>query len=162
MTKYSRMVELAKGGMPPREIARVVGSRPEDVYANLSKARRRGEDVPLFGAMAGPSPQTVEILDLARAGVPPREIADRFGVSSQNVNGILRYWRGRVDDLPKFPPPGRTRAVRVRLKPSVAASYKPWADARGMTVQVLAQSVLEAVAEGDLVNAVLDDGGDDA
>ena len=51
---HTQIVELAKNGIPPRQIAPMVRCKPDRVYSEIRKARSRGEDIPFFRTMSGP------------------------------------------------------------------------------------------------------------
>jgi hypothetical protein len=111
-----------------------------------------------------PRGRHADVVALAAEGVPPREIVKRLGIPSGTVHGHL--WRARRDGTLKitFPrggfrgrEPGSTIVVMPR---AVADLIRPAAEARGLTVCALATAVLARVAVDRLVDAVLDDGGE--
>ncbi|WP_296763052.1 hypothetical protein [Sediminimonas sp.] len=105
------------------------------------------------------------ILDLARQGHPPREISEMLGLGGKTVSDLLSRERRKGADIPFFktgPTAGRTRFVILDPPDGLRDALIPHAEARGITVSELAGALLQtAVAHDDLVDAILDDGGED-
>ncbi len=109
-----------------------------------------------------PRGRHADVVALAADGMPPREISSRLGMPNNTVHWHL--WRARRDGTLKIDfkrggrrEPGSTIAVIPR---AVADLIRPAAEARGLTVCALATAVLARVAVDRLVDAVLDDGGE--
>lgn len=115
--------------------------------------------------MSQARPDRDRIIEMAKAGVQPREIAHDLGIEANAVSCILWYERQKGADIPRFrsgPWIGQSRLVvndpggRLRRGLSDAAGM------RGLTEPELARRLLCAAVRDDLVDAILDDGGDDA
>lgn len=94
------------------EIAARLGTSKASVTEMLRKARGRGETVPEFGGgrprrQEEPSPALL-VVELARQGLLPWEIAARLGLPRRRVYRILNAARRRGDD-PPVPTVGRPR-----------------------------------------------------
>lgn len=100
---------------------------------------------------------TPAILDLARANVPPRDIAEQLGVTVRRVYNVCHWHRSEGHDVPVYQGRENQRIGRVLIRPEVLESLRRHAVPRGLTERQLAAELLAAVVEGDLVNAVLDD-----
>lgn len=100
---------------------------------------------------------TPAILDLARANVPPRDIAEQLEISIERVYNVCHWHRSEGHDVPVYQGRENQRIGRVLIKPEVLEALRRHAVPRGLTVRQLAAEVVMAVVEGDLVNAVLDD-----
>lgn len=99
---------------------------------------------------------TDEIQRLANHGLGAREIHRRLeGRTTLGTVGVLLS-RLRKDGL--APPYTPWPKMRFDLAPDVKALLEADAEERGLTPQVLGARILECVLNGDLVNAVLDDG----
>jgi transposase len=103
---------------------------------------------------------SVPVLMLARKGLPPREIARRFGITANSVSCRLHYWRKQGVALPAPKvgrPKGTARAHLTRTTRQLHEDLQPYAARRCLTVKELCRRILNAVAEDDLVDAILDD-----
>lgn len=85
-----------------------------------------------------------KIAELARQGVPPREIAAEVGLASSTVSDILRRLRREGENIPRFTG-GRPQAsgCTVRLDPVLIASLEWAAERRGMTRDELLERLVE-------------------
>jgi transcriptional regulator with XRE-family HTH domain len=89
---------------------------------------------------------------LTAQGLSQAEIAARIGIKPGSVAVYCHYLRrGRgYRGYPKF--------ARIRIERDVLAPLASHAAKRGLTVDILARRILQAVVDGNLVDAVLDDG----
>lgn len=92
------------------------------------------------------------VMALIEQGLSQAEIATRIGIKPSTVAVHCHYLRrGRGDrGYPKF--------ARIRIERDALAPLASHAAARGVTVDILARRILQAVVDGNLVDAVLDDG----
>jgi hypothetical protein len=95
---------------------------------------------------------------LRARGLKPQEIAGRLGVSASAVYQLLIY-----DKAKKRSPAGSQRwretgRTSLWLGKRLTHALTPAAQARGLSVAQLARRLLQAAAEENLVDAVLDDG----
>lgn len=102
-----------------------------------------------------------DVVQMAMDGVRPRQIAEKLGRPTEQVQGVISYARSKGWDIPIFP----TNICCGARKPKFAIKYrtyqalKPLAEARGITPNKLARAIVEHVVHDDLVDAVLDVGG---
>ena len=112
-------VDLARSGMRPGLIAETLGRKSTTICAALSHARAAGANVPLYKpgkpgpkAAARSQARHKALVDLVRAGHPPREVAEIVGRSPAYVS--QRLYRLRLSGM-EVPRSGRGRP---RLDPS--------------------------------------------
>ncbi|RBO54047.1 hypothetical protein DSD19_06175 [Rhodovulum sp. BSW8] len=104
-----------------------------------------------------------EAIARAKAGIPPRVLAAEYGVAPRVLHQMLKDARRAGEDIPRFAngapalSPDMTR-MTCRIGRATRAALVPAAQARGLSVAELAGALLAAIAEGALVDAVLDDG----
>lgn len=100
---------------------------------------------------------------LARKGNPPAEIAEVLGIGADAASHMLSYARKKGIEVPNFRGGGRPvaehRAIHVRREALEALA--PIATGMGMNTAKLAADLLATIARDNLVDAVLDLGGDD-
>ncbi|MGR7993858.1 hypothetical protein [Xanthobacter sp. ZOL 2024] len=97
-----------------------------------------------------------EIERLASFGLGYREIARRL--DGRSTVGSVAVTLSRLRKEGRIPPVMRWPKMRFDLPPDVAVLLEADAEERGLSPQVLGSRILECVINGDLVNAVLDDG----
>ncbi|MGC9368678.1 MAG: hypothetical protein ACP5DX_03965 [Paracoccaceae bacterium] len=98
------------------------------------------------------------VIDMAKGGTPPREIAPQVGRKIDTVYWILACARKNGEPIPKFKGTGaKHRGIKILVPQDVVEMLEPDAFVRELTVRALCRKLLEGVAEGDLVGAVLDD-----
>lgn len=100
------------------------------------------------------------ILALAREGVAPKEIARRIGRQPSTVHSYLSLARSRGEAIPRFKRGSNWSGEKmlVCVDPPLHAPLALAAARRGITPREMAQSLLTACIEGDLIDAVMDDG----
>ena len=92
------------------------------------------------------------VMALIAQGLDRFEIAARIGIKPSTVAVHCHYLRrGRGDR-------GHPKFAHVRIERDALAALASHAAERGVTVDILARRILQAVIDGNLVNAVLDDG----
>lgn len=99
-------------------------------------------------------------VEMARQGVPPRQIASRLSLRAGTVRSYISKARRAGEDIPLFPtgrPDTCTCGHSLAIEQEFMARLAPHAHSRGMTVRVLARLLLEQIARDGLVEAVLDD-----
>lgn len=102
------------------------------------------------------------IVDMARKGVRPVEIARILGLENKLVHNRICSARRAGIDLPHFTTKGAPQPKRrVPIPVPVRELLEPAAQRRGMDVFDLAALIVKVVAEEDMVDAVLDDGSRD-
>ncbi len=101
-------VELAKSGMRPTLIAETLNRKQTTICAALSHARADGVDVPRFSpGKPGPAvaarmqARRQALVDLSRAGHPPREVAEIFGCTPAHVSQQLFRMRKAGHEIPR-------------------------------------------------------------
>lgn len=90
---------------------------------------------------------TAACVALHAQGLSEREIAKRVGRPQATVAALLISAKRTQDGL----------VLRKKLPRAVVEALKPHAVKRNVGLSTLAVMLLEAIAEGDLVDAVLDD-----
>jgi len=92
-------------------------------------------------------------------GLRAPEIAKRLGLLESTVSSHIDYAR-KKRGLPPLRKrrPSETAARTVAVPRDVLAALGPAAARRGITINELARQLLEAIADDDIVDAVLDDG----
>lgn len=97
--------------------------------------------------------RTEAVLALRRKGQTTREIANAIGIDVKTVSALecsAQRWPRHGGPVPVRPAfDGISLETRQRLRPHAAA--------RGITVDRLVMQIVDQVAEGGLVDAVLDD-----
>ena len=101
-------VDLARTGIRPTLIAEILNRKPTTISAALSHARAAGSDVPLFSP-GKPSPKTADrtqarrdaMVDLVKAGHPPRQVAAMIGTTPASVSRKLYRMRLAGVDVPR-------------------------------------------------------------
>jgi hypothetical protein len=111
--------------------------------------------------------QTTEqrVVSLALTGVRPLLIAEEVGCRPQTVYHYLGLARKRGIAIPKFKTGSGWNGNRflVAVDPAIKGALDGPAAARGIDPRELAVLILTTVVDGNLIDAVLDDGvGDDA
>lgn len=105
------------------------------------------------------------MLDMARRGKRPCEIAELTGMSPNAVSCRLSYWRKRgvnVAPARSGPLPARRKICATGVAEDLRGLLKVHADLRGVTVGVLARDILDRAARDNLIDAILDDKETDA
>lgn len=98
---------------------------------------------------------------MALGGMPPRDIAEHLEIDPEAVHYELRVARNRGTAFQSFRPGPRQREFRIlRIAPDVMQSLVAAADVRDIPTARLAEKLLEQIATDDLVDAVLNDGGE--
>ncbi|MGK8235232.1 hypothetical protein ACLGGT_13825 [Roseovarius sp. MS2] len=100
------------------------------------------------------------VLDMARRGMRPCEIAEVTGMSPNAVSCRLSYWRKRgvkVAPARHGPQPARRKICATGVPEDLRDLLKVHADLRGVTVGVLARDLLDRAARDNLIDAILDD-----
>lgn len=101
------------------------------------------------------------VIDLALQRVPPRVIAHRLNLPREKVYTVLQSARRNGLELPRFSckagnlSPGPTRTVLTET--TTLDALVPHATKRGWSVNALCRLLLQAIADEQLVDAVLDD-----
>jgi transcriptional regulator with XRE-family HTH domain len=98
--------------------------------------------------------RTAAVLALRSAGLSSREIADKVGISTATVTA-LEHSAGR----PRKSRPAEEMGRTVLFPTDVLDSLGPHAAKRNMHPNALARLIVETVVDDDMVDAVLDDGG---
>lgn len=107
-----------------------------------------------------------QAIEMAKRGIPPRLIAPRLiaprlSIGLATVRSYIAKARQAGEDIPRFRSPGRPLAkvsvLSLQLNIETCPRLAPHAHARGLTVRILAQRLLEQIARDGLVEAVLDD-----
>ena len=92
------------------------------------------------------------VMALTAQGLSQADIAARIGIRPSPVAVHCHYLRrGRGDR-------GHPKFAHLRIERDALAALASHAAARGVTVDVLARRILQAVVDGNLADAVLDDG----
>jgi len=113
--------------------------------------------------MGGPIPclgypsRTAAVVALRAERLSTCEIAERVGISAKNVLALEASKAGSAEQSGNRQLK-RGAALCVEIPEDLKRLLRPHAARRDTTVDALAQSILETVAESDLVDAVLDDG----
>lgn len=113
--------------------------------------------------MAGPIPslgypsRTAAIEALRAQQLDTHAIARRIGISAKDVTA-LEASKERTRKQRGFHQTKRGDECSVEVPEDLKKRLRPHAARRDTTVAALAQTILETVAESDLVDAVLDDG----
>lgn len=102
------IIDLAKQGVPPRDICHQLQIDAGVVYARLRAARKRGEDIPLFTTRPGEGKRAVTdrhvLLPVRLHGLLLKE-AERRGETPSDTaqrlleNGLLRTTRHQASAL---------------------------------------------------------------
>lgn len=118
--------------------------------------------------MAGLSDRVQEVVDQRLAGVSTPEIAVAMGIKTETVRYYLGCAREAGVEVPRDTRRGqRPKGHLLAMPPRLCDALRQHALARGISIEVLADRILRAVALPDegapLVDAVLDDleGADD-
>ena len=107
-------------------------------------------------------PDRQKVIDLAIRGFPPSDIVTMTGLSVHTVNGDISWARQRGVDIPAFKRgPKRSRNRVVHIPDYVLQGLAIHAHKMNTTPAMLATDILEQVVLDNLINAVLDKGGDD-
>jgi GcrA cell cycle regulator len=106
----ARMIELARAGMPPYQIARELGVTSGIVRSRLSRARR--PKPPKLRADIWPAEQLAELTRMNDLGFSARKIGSQLGLSRNAVLGKLYRLRGRT----ARPKPERKEGARRSRK----------------------------------------------
>lgn len=114
--------------------------------------------------MAEPIPMYLQAAELAKAGHPPAEIAVALGISPRSAHDFLKYARHKGHSIPAFKrghprPVGKYRVIHVRR--DALEALASIARGMGLNTAQLAADLLMVIATDDLVDAILDRGGDD-
>lgn len=113
--------------------------------------------------MAGPIPalgyrsRTAAIEALRARQLDTHAIAREIGISAKDVTA-LEASKERVRKQRGTAAIKRGAEISVEIPEDLKRHLRPHAARRDTTVAALAQTILETVAESDLVDAVLDDG----
>lgn len=110
--------------------------------------------------MPGPRAERDDVIRMAMAGNPPRQIADKLGMEPNQVSCILWYERRKGRAIPhanRGPWPRQTRIV-LRNAQGLREGLWEHAEARCLTIEDLAARLIETLIRDDLIDAVLDDG----
>jgi len=100
------------------------------------------------------------VVEMSRRGLPPRDIARRLGTTANAISTRLHQLRKRGVALPPPQigrPKGTARSHLTRTTRQLHEDLQPYAARRGLAVKELCRRILNAVAEDDLVDAILDD-----
>ncbi|MDK3072731.1 hypothetical protein QO034_06385 [Sedimentitalea sp. JM2-8] len=103
------------------------------------------------------------VLKLARCRLRPGDIAARLGMTPDQVYNSISRARSRGEDIPPFSRKtsvGRSR--RLFIPTHVLDLLAPHAQARQTDMFDLAGRIIAVVAEENMIDAVLDDGGANA
>lgn len=92
--------------------------------------------------------RSAAVLALRERGLSHHQIAARTGIPVENIGALYHSARRSRDGVRSMP-------VQVATLKALA----PAAEARGLTIAELVDRLLGAIADGQLVDAVLDDGG---
>ncbi|WP_297773073.1 helix-turn-helix domain-containing protein [uncultured Roseovarius sp.] len=104
-----------------------------------------------------------DVIPLAREGVPASDIARRLGVTPNRIHAVLARLRRQGAEFPpvRLGAPCRKQGARLtRLNSDLREGLEPHAIARGMSVKEMALRLLDIVIRDGLVDAILDDTGD--
>lgn len=109
------------------------------------------------------SPTFARVVDLAKAGHPPRDIAVIVGIKPSSAREFLKKARRGGEQIPYFKPPGRVlrKARTLHVNEETVKRLYKHALSLGVSTSELAADLLEKIVADDLVDAILDTGGDD-
>ncbi|MGD9862564.1 MAG: hypothetical protein AB7S99_05060 [Pseudodonghicola sp.] len=110
-----------------------------------------------------PSPTYSRVVALAKDGMPPRKIAVELGIAPRSAHDYLKTARRNGETIPRFDGGGRPVGEyrTLHIKREALEKLATIANERGVQTIQLAADLLNTIAEDDLVDAVLDRGGDD-
>jgi len=161
MSLRDEIIELAKSGWFPFQIAEQLRVTPVYVSGVVSAARSQGVDIQKFtikdARRARGAETYMRVVDYTSNGCQPLEIASILNICVQTVYAKVREARSNGINIPQI---SRAEAVkrRIPITPEIRRSLEPHALARGLTPIELGERLICVIAENDLVNAVLDDG----
>lgn len=105
------------------------------------------------------------IVELAQIGISPAVIETRIAVSRGVIYAVIARARRDGAAIPYFStsgaPRGASRARTIDVGTGLLVRLQAIAARRGTTAADLGRRLLERIVADDLVNAVLDDEGDD-
>jgi transposase len=104
--------------------------------------------------------RTEAVLALRKAGWSTAAIAERLGVSIKSIYSLESSSRRHQDRGTPARPPATTRNALL-LPQKLINALAPHAERRGLRPTELAFFILETVVDDGMINAVLDDLGDD-
>ena len=114
------VLDLARTGMRPAEVAAALGRPSGTVASALSRARARGVVVPRshpgpvpgtrHGCVGADDTRRQAIISMAVEGLPPRDIAARLGMTASSVSVTLSRMRAAGVQVP-VGRAGRPRSV---------------------------------------------------
>ncbi len=102
----------------------------------------------------GYASRTDAVLALTRQGLGPREIAAKLEIDLDKVYALRASGRERI--APRLAPVNKPRR-QIEIDSETLTALSRSAAARGVSVTELVRKLLAAIAEDDLVTAVLDD-----
>ena len=97
-----------------------------------------------------------EAIALAHQGNPPAEIAIRTGLAVNSVYHYLREARRAGENIPKFRRGPRLGKV-ICIDAATVQALRPYANRRMCSTDELARQIVRRVAQGGLVDTILDD-----
>ena len=101
----------------------------------------------------------VSIIELARRGVAPRDIAAELDISVGHVHNSLSRARRTGKDIPRYRGPHKVQVLSPQLLASEAVTIlRRDAERRGISLSELCYRILSIVGSEGLTNAILDDG----
>ena len=105
--------------------------------------------------------QRDQIKALAKGGTPPRHIRPQVpGVTMYDIYATIQAERARGIIIPPFQRGDGARTKQtVEIGRGTLERLTPYADARKIAPATLLRALLRAILDGNLVEAVLDDGG---
>lgn len=104
--------------------------------------------------MLGYKNKTEAVFALRARGMMPRHIADALGGNTTKEQVKALIWHGKKNR------PGYYAMAQIEISEQVLSKLRPFAGRRNMDAETLAVRLLSRCIEDDLVEAVLDDGGE--
>lgn len=100
-----------------------------------------------------------QVIELAKAGMRPSQIEPEVGIKRGTIYTYISNARSKGISIPRFSNAGiaHSTGTRFSLRKDISTRLKPQADRRNISVSALAHTLLETIANSDLVDAVLDD-----
>lgn len=104
--------------------------------------------------------RSAAVLSLLSEGLTTRDIAARLSISTATVSALAISARRARDDGRRQKRPSEALARTVVITTDVLSALRPHAAKRDITVNALVRRLIETIADEGMVDAILDDGGD--
>lgn len=98
-----------------------------------------------------------EIINLAREGLPPKQIAAETGLAVTRISTVLHRARCNGEDVPTYNHNVQPHRMLIGINDALAKRLKAVSQARGNDPRVLARAIIDIVISEDLIDAVLAD-----